>query len=329
MDKIFQWGIVGPGMIANTYVQSIKAVKGAAVRAVGGRNMDKVNAFADKHNIPMRYHSFTEVMQDKEVDAVYISLPNNLHAEYVKKAIDAGKAVLCEKPMAINAKEAKELTEYARQKNVFLMEAVWTRFLPIHDQVKKWIGDGKIGEISMMRGDFAFNVPWAKGDRHINPQLGGGAVMDVGVYLISYANDILGKRPKSVVSKGYVDETGVDVKNSFIMEYENGVLVTCVSSVTTDIPNDWYIYGSKGYIHIRNFWRADSAALCIRGEEPEVVEIPFEENGYEGEAKEVMRCVQNHLTESSRMPLDETVAISEVITEMRKEWNVRFPQDEF
>lgn len=328
MKKMFQWGIVGPGLIADTYAQGIKAVAGAGIAAVGGRNMEKVNAFADKHQIPARYNSYEEVIADPNVDAIYVAVPNNMHKEFVKKAIDGGKAVLCEKPLAMNGTEAQELAAYAREKKVFLMEGVWSRFLPIYKEVKKWIADGKIGEISMMREDFAFNVPWEPNDRHISPELGGGALMDVGVYMIACANDILGEMPSKVVSTSVIDETGVDVKNSFIMSYDSKKLVTCATSVITDIPNDCYIYGSKGYIHIKNFWRADSAALCIPGEEPEVVTCPFKENGYEEEAKEVMECVQSNKTESERMPLDESVAISKIITEMRAEWGLKFPGEE-
>ncbi|HHV12120.1 MAG TPA: Gfo/Idh/MocA family oxidoreductase [Clostridiales bacterium] len=328
MGSTFKWGIIGPGIIANTFATSIGFIPEASITAVGGRNMGKVNEFADKFNIANRYNSYEEVIADKEVNAVYIALPNTLHYEYIKKAIDGGKAVLCEKPLVLNSVESEKIIAYAREKKVFLMEAVWTRFLPIHKVVKEWINSGEIGDVRMIRADFAFNVPWPAGDRHINKELGGGAIMDVGVYLISYAHQILGEHPEKVVSVPYIDETGVDVKNSFIMSYKNGTLVSCNSSVITDMPQDCYIFGSKGHIVVKDFWRSTYAYIEERGEKVKEATMPFTGNGYEEEAIEVMNCVNAGKTESDILPLDDSLAYARIITNMRKEWNLLFPGEE-
>ncbi|MDF2540069.1 MAG: dehydrogenase [Herbinix sp.] len=328
MSTKFKWGIVGPGMIANAFADAVKVVSDAEVIAVSGRNIDKVNEFADRHNITKRYGTCDGVIEDKDVDAVYIALPNTLHYEYIKKAIDAGKPVLCEKPLVLNAAESEKIIAYAREKKVFLMEAIWTRFQPIHQTIKEWIANGEIGEVSMIHADFAFNVPWPAGDRHINNELGGGAIMDVGVYVVSYMHQILGQHPDKVIGLAHVDENLVDVKNSFIMSYKNGVIVSGSTAVVTDIPQDCYIYGSKGHIVVKNFWRSTESYIEVRGEKVKEATAPFVGNGYEGEAIEVMNCVRAGKTESDLLPLDDSLAYAKIVTDLRKEWNVTFPGEE-
>lgn len=329
MSTKFKWGLIGPGNIANTFAEAIQVVSDAEIIAVGGRNIDKVNEFADRHNnIERRYGSYDEIIADRDIDAFYIALPNTLHYEYIKKVIDAGKAVLCEKPLVLNAVESEKIIAYAREKKVFLMEAIWTRFQPIHKTVKEWIKNGEIGDVSLIRADFAFNVPWPAGDRHINNDLGGGAIMDVGVYIVSYLHQILEQHPEKVIGLAHVGESKVDLKNSFIMSYTNGILATCNAAVVTDIAQDCYIYGTKGQIVVKNFWRSTTAFIEVHGKKVKEANAPFLGNGYEGEIIEVMNCVRAGKTESNLLPLDDSLAYAKIVTNLRKEWQVTFPGEE-
>lgn len=330
-DK-FKWGIIGPGQIAKTFATGLQAVEDAEIVAVGGRNAEKVNAFADEFGPgAKRYGSYKEVAEDPNVDAVYIAVLNPYHYENIMLCINAGKAVLCEKPLCLTYKQTKEVVETARAKKVFLMEAVWTRFLPIYDTVHEWINSGAIGEVNMVQANFGFNVPWEDGDRHIAPELGGGSIMDVGVYNLAFLKDIIGQYPTTVKSMAAMDPTGVDYKTWAVLGYDNGVLASASTSVNTDIPNDGWIYGSKAAIHITNYWRALQAELIPpwhSGKETTVVEAPFKGNGYEYEAMEVQKQVRAGNTESPRMMLDESLAFAKTIQEMRDDWGMKFPGEE-
>jgi predicted dehydrogenase len=265
------------------------------------------------------------------VDAVYIAVLNPYHFENILLCIENGKAVLCEKPLCLNYKQAQQVVEAARAKKVFLMEAVWTRFLPIYGTVHSWINSGKIGDVSMVQANFGFNVPWADGDRHIAPELGGGSIMDVGVYNLAFLKDIIGQYPSTVKSMATKGSTGVDYKTWAVLGYENGVLASASTSVNTDIPNDGWIYGSKAAIHITNYWRSLKAELIppwYSGEASTVVETEWLKNGYEYEAMEVQKQVRAGNTESPRMTLDESLAFAKTIQAMRDEWGVKFPGEE-
>lgn len=327
-EKIFNWGIIGPGIIADTFASAVTSVADAKIVAAGGRNMAKVNAFADKFDIKNRYNSFLEVVQDSEVDAVYIATPNPFHYENIMMALENGKAVVCEKPLTLTYAEAQRVVAYAKEKGLFLMEAVWTRCLPIYEQVREWINSGAIGDVSIVEANFGFNVPWEEGDRHINPELGGGSLLDVGVYHMAFLRDVIGSFPNKVVSLPVMGETGIDLKAGMVMTYPGGQMSLVSTSVNTDMPQDARIYGSKGMIHLQNYWRADSAALMVTGSEPVVVEKPFGHNGYEYEAIEAMKCIRAGQTESTLIPLDQSLEISKIVNEIRKDWEFAFPGEE-
>ncbi|MDL2293009.1 Gfo/Idh/MocA family oxidoreductase [Ruminococcaceae bacterium OttesenSCG-928-D13] len=330
-DK-FRWGIIGPGNIAKAFATGLTVVEGAEIVAVGGRNMDKVNAFADEFGPnAKRYNSYKEVAEDPSVDAVYIAALNPFHFENIMLCIENGKAVLCEKPMCLNYSQAQKAVAAARAKKVFLMEAIWSRFLPIYDTVHEWIRDGKIGEIRMAQANLGFNAPWKDGDRHIAPELGGGSIMDVGVYNLAFLRDVIGAEPVKVQSTAVLGATGVDYRTWATLEYPGGVLASATTSIDTDMPQDGWIYGSKATIHLKNYWRTTSAALIPpwhSKEEPTVVEAGWLKNGYEYEAMEVQKQVRAGNTESPRMPLDESLAFAKTIQEMRDNWGVKFPGEE-
>ena len=252
--------------------------------------------------------------------------PHPFHKECVLLCLNAGKAVICEKPFTVNAKETEELIACARKKKIFLTEAMWTRYLPATVKVKEWISNGTIGDIKMVKVDFGFRCEWNPSNRLLNLKSGGGALLDVGVYTISYASMILGGiYPSKIVSMPNIGETGVDENFSAILGYEGGKSAVLTGAVRTNTAQDAWILGTKGRIHIPAFWHAKCATLYLDGKDAEVFELPYESTGYNYEAAEAMRCLREGKLESDIMPLDESLSIMKIMDSMREQWGLKYP----
>jgi dihydrodiol dehydrogenase / D-xylose 1-dehydrogenase (NADP) len=326
--QTIKWGIFGPGWISSKFVKELAYAEGAELVAVGGRNLEKAENFAKEYNIPRAYGSVEELAQDAEVDIVYVGTLHPVHKENVLALLRGGKAVICEKPFTMNAAEAKEMIELAREKQVFLMEAMWTRFLPPIRKVMEWLADDKIGEVRLLKADFGFDIGWAPQSRLLDPALGGGALLDAGIYPVSFASLIYGSKPTKVMSSARIGETGVDEQFSLLFEYEGGRTAALNGAVQLGMVNDAYIYGTKGYIHVPNFLFGRSATLHAKGAEPEsFIDDRFAE-GYKFEAEEAMNALREGRLESSVIPLDETLAIMTTLDTLRKQWGLRYPADE-
>jgi len=327
MPDVFKWGIIGTGMIANKFSKAVINTPGAELGAVASRNVEKAEEFAKKYSIPKTYGSYEQIAKDPELDAIYIAVPNPFHYENIMLCLENKKPVLCEKPFTLNAKQAKDAIDYARKNNVFLMEALWTRFLPIYKTVGEWIKNGEIGEIRVLKTDFGFYVPWPKEDRHVNPALGGGGLLDVGVYNIAFAQWVFKQEPQRITSMAHIGETGVDEQASIIFAYDKGQLAVMTCSLLADMPNDAWIYGSKGMIYLKDYWRGTTAVLKRKGQlSDETIYCPFE-NGFEYEIMEVMNCIGEGKTESPLRTLDETLATIEAMDQIRAQWGLVFPME--
>lgn len=322
-----RWGILGPGAIAHKFVAGLSVIPDAEVVAVGSRSKERANAFADEYGIPRRYGSYQQLVEDPDVDVIYVATPHSFHKEHTLLCLKAGKAVLCEKPMGINAGEVAEMIQVAREKQLFLMEAMWTRFLPVWVKIRELLADGVIGEPRMLMADFGFRAPKDPGHRLFNPELAGGALLDVGVYTISLAYMVFGKEPADMVSLAHLGDTGVDEQGAYIFRYDNGALAVLASAVSTDTPQAARIMGTKGSIYVPNFWHATSLRLELSGKEPEEVEFPSPGNGYNFEALEVMRCLREGKLESEIMPLNETLKIAETMDRIRTSWGLKYPME--
>lgn len=325
--KPIKWGILGPGGISSKFAKDLAYAEGAELVAVGGRSLEKAESFAKQFNIPRAYGSVDELASDAEIDIVYVGTLHPIHKENVLALLRAGKAVLCEKPFTMNAAEAKEIIELAREKQVFLMEAMWTRFLPPVRKVREWIADDKIGEIRMLKADFGFDIGWAPESRLLDPQLGGGALLDAGIYPVSFASMIFGGAPAKIMSSARIGATGVDEQFSLLFEYEGGRTAALNGAVQLGMVNDAYIYGTKGYIHIPNFLFGKSASLHAKDAEPESIVDDRQFAGYAFEAEEAMNALREGRLESSVIPLDETLAIMNTLDTIRKQWGLRYPSD--
>lgn len=318
------WGILGPGKIARKFAADLARLDDAALVAVGSRSQQRAMAFAETYGAQRAYDSYAALMQDADVDVVYIATPHPFHHAQTTDVLRHGKAVLCEKPMAVNARQVQEMIDVARAEGQFLMEAMWTRFLPVIDTVRAWLEEGRIGEVRMLSADFGFRGPWAPEERWLNPELAGGALLDVGVYTVAFAEMVFGQAPTAVQALAHIGETGVDEQTAMVLGYPGGALAQLSCAVRTDTPGLATISGTKGTITIPHFWEAPSATLEVKGAEP--IQITGE-SGYHYQAVEVMRCLRAGALESDVISLDASLSIARTMDDARDRIGLRYPME--
>ena len=327
MTDTFRWGILGTGSIARQFATGLQALPNATLAAVGSRSQEGADTFGSQFGADRRHASYAALAADPDVDAIYVATPHSLHRENTLLCIEHGKPVLCEKPFAINAAQAEAMVAAARARGTFLMEAMWTRFLPLIGRMRQLLAEGAIGEVRMMQVDFGFRTSVNPKGRLFDPALGGGALLDVGVYPVSLASLVLGQ-PSRIASLADIGTTGVDEQAGIILGYEGGQLALLSTAIRTNTPHEARIMGTGGLIHLHGqWWRGTGLTLAVNGQEPQSIEEPITGNGYNYEAAEVMRCVRAGLAESDTMPLDETLAIMRTLDAVRAEWGLRYPME--
>lgn len=324
-ERIIKWGILGTGGIASAFARDLAFAKNTEKFAVGSRTKESAAKFAEEHGVSRAYGSYEELVQDPDVDAIYVATPHPFHKDNVLACLRAGKAVLCEKPFTINSGELEEIIQFARDQKLFLMEAMWTRFLPPIVKVKEWIDSGEIGEVLLVKADFGFRAPWDPEWRLLNPALGGGALLDVGIYPVTFASMIFGTKPEKILSTAHIGETGVDEQFSILMSYPSGKTATLNGAFRIGLTNEAYIHGTEGYIRIPSFHSAKSAFLYKDGEEVETFNDDRKSAGYAFEIEEVGRCLSQGLLESPVVPLDESLEIMKLMDEIRGQWGLKYP----
>lgn len=327
MQKIC-WGILGTGRIAADFATGLAAVEDAELVAIGSRTQESADAFAARFDIPHRHASYDALAADPDVDIVYVATPHPLHKDNTILCLRAGKGVLCEKPFAMNASEAQEMIDCARANGSFLMEAMWTRYLPHMREMMRRIEDGQIGEVRLMQADFCYRARLNPESRIFNPALGGGALLDVGVYPISLAHQLLGE-PAHMVSLAHLGKTGVDELASILFQYDGGALAVLTTAIRANTPHTVVISGTEGQIVIHERWWGPSGFTISRdGREPETVQPTTVGNGWNYEAVECGHCLRKGLLESLLMPWDETLAIMRLMDRLRADWGLRYPMEE-
>lgn len=327
MHTKFRWGILAPGAIAHKFAESVKAIPDAELAAVGSRSLERAKAFSARHGIPRAYGSYAELAKAPDVDAIYVATTNPQHAEATLLCLEQGRAVLCEKPFAGNLAQAEAMIDGARRRRVFLMEAMWTRFLPIMGVVSEWLAQGRIGEIRRLECDFSFRCDGNPGSRLLDPAVGGGGLLDVGVYALAFTSWVFGGLPARHASLAEVGKTGVDEQAGILLLYPQGAMAVITCGVRTQGTISVRIVGTEGSIEIPTpFYRAQEAVL--KTPRTELRERrPLLSAGYEYEAMEVARCVRAGLLESPVVPLDESLMLTRFMTRLRSEWGVRYPFD--
>lgn len=318
MSGIIKWGIIGPGIIANEFAFDFQFVKNAKLEAVASSSSERAEAFAHKFSIPKVYTSYDDLYNDPEIDIIYIATPHTFHFEQSKKALLSGKAVLCEKPMTVTLQETLDLLTLAQEQKKFLMEGMWTYFLPAIQKAYQWAATGRIGKVIQVKSDFGYKVPYNEKGRMYNPDLAGGSLLDMGVYNIAMAWLFLQKTPKDIYVNTHFAPTGVDNFVQSFFDYGNEQSATLTSAFKCKLHNTCFIIGEEGYIEIPDFWRAKTCKLY---ENEDVVADYHEERkgfGFNYEIESVSNdLIQGNLT-SSIHSLENTLKLQEHMTLVRE-----------
>lgn len=324
MTTCVNWGIIGPGAIAELFVKGLADSPHARVVAVGSSSSERARGFAEQHGIPRAYGSYAELVRDPEVDIVYIATLHPAHRDNALAALTAGKAVLCEKSFTMNAGELRDIIGAARARKLFAMEAMWTRFLPAIVKVREWLGSGVIGDVRQVNVSFGNLAPWNPDSRLFAPALGGGALLDVGVYAVSFVSMVAGCQPDSIHSRAHIGQTGVDDYFSAMFGYADGRVAHVSAGLRLKSKHEAVILGTRGEIRVPDFWRAKQAELTVYDASTEVY-ADTQQGGLVYEAEEAMRCLREGRLESDVMPLDESLRIMETMDAMRAQWGLVYP----
>jgi predicted dehydrogenase len=311
-----RWGVVGPGRIADKVVRDLPHVPGAVLTAVASRSEERAAAFAAEHGAERAHGSYRAIVDDPDVDVLYVATPHPQHRAVTLAAIRAGKAVLVEKAFTVTPAATREIVDLARERGVFVMEAMWTRFQPAIVRLRELLADGAIGEVQSVQADLGAQHSTDPADRFYNPALGGGALFDVGVYPISFAQMVLGT-PETVAAHGALSDTGVDVEESVLLGYPGGRSASLLASLRCATPGGARVVGTGGWIDVPpRFHHPSSLVLVRHGREPETISAPPLGSGYAHELIEVTDAVAAGRTESAAMPLADTVAVQDIMAEV-------------
>lgn len=318
------WGILATGGIAKSFAEDLALLPEARLAAVGSRSLDAAETFARTHGAEAAYGSWAELAADPAVDVVYVATPHSAHHEAAKLCLEAGKAVLCEKPLTLDAATSLDLVDTARARGVFFMEAMWMRTNPAIRRVLELVGDGAIGDVVHVAADFGIPGGFAPEHRMRNPKLGGGALLDLGVYPVTFAHLFLGV-PDRIQAAATLLPEGVDDSIVLLLSYDSGALATAYSGFRGASRLEATITGSTGRIEIPSlFFRPDRFTL-VRDGSAEEVSVPFRGNGMSHEAEEVMRCLAEGLLESPLVPHADTLAIMRTMDTARAQTGITYP----
>lgn len=329
MTDTVRWGILGTGKIARAFATALKDTPGAVLAGVASRSTDSALAFGSEFGVAAAgcHGSYQALADAPGVDIIYIGTPHPMHFENATMALGGGKAVLCEKPFTMNLREAEQVVALARAKKLFLMEAMWTRYMPALAEVRRIIAAGEIGTPSQVIADFGFAATQDPAHRVNNPDLGGGALLDLGIYPLSIAAALLGP-VLAVQAQAQMGPTGVDIHTGFTLKHEGGGLSVCSCSLKARTPAELTVSGEKGHIRMNTmFHRATSISVALDDGSARTVQTPYLGNGYVHEAIEAGRCLREGLLESPGMTNGETLALMGVLDTIRGQIGLRYPTD--
>ncbi len=316
MSRQFRFGIMGAGNIAETFCDAVKKQGEGVVAAVASRSQERAEAFARKHGIPKAYDQYEKMLREEELDGVYVAVTTNAHKQLVMLCLDHRVPVLCEKAMCVNSQDAKEIIGRSRELGVFVMEGMWSRFLPKMNQVKEWLREGRIGDVALVTCGIGFNAPKDPQNRYYNPALGGGATYDILVYCYEIATYFFEQPPIRSVCASDWSESGVDRTDVVVLNYP-GCLVQLTATFEGDIPEEMVFYGTKGRIVLPHSHYAPECWLYAEGKEPFCYTEDRADNGFVYEIGEMIRCVREGKTESSiashRMTLEAARLYDEIL----------------
>lgn len=318
--------ILGAGRIAQIFTKAISGTEGATCYAVAARDTDRAKQFAEEFGYEKYYGSYEEMLSDPEVELVYIATPHSHHYEHMKLCIAHKKPVLCEKSFTVNAKQAREILELAKANNVFVAEAIWTRYMPSRQMINDIVSSGVIGKVSTITANLDYAI--TDKERMVKPELAGGSLLDVGVYCLNFADMHMGKDIDRIESTVVMTDAGVDAQESMTVVYKDGRMAVLTSGMLARSDRKGIFYGEKGYIIVENINNPQS--ISVFDDEDNLIkkyDVPEQINGYEYELIECMDCVKKGLLEAKSMPLSETVYIMELMDGLRADWGLKYPME--
>jgi len=320
------WGILGAGNIAGKFVSDFEQVTNGKVVAVGSRSNEKSKEFAQQYSIEKAYGSYEELVNDPSIDVIYVATPHTFHFEHAMLCLRHNKHVLCEKPVTINATQFNQLIEVAKQRNLLLMEAMWTPFLPPVIKAMEWIQSGVLGEIKMIQANFGFRGNTNPEGRLVNLHLAGGSLLDIGIYPLTLAEMVAQSEIEQLDVKAIMTPSGVDETLAIQLAYKNGIFAQLASSFVSLMIKDGLIYGTKGYIRLYDFWSSKKVYI-----KTDSFEETFEDNrttmGYNYEAEHVGELLLAHKTESPVMPHSRSMKMMKLMDEIRKQIGLKYPME--
>lgn len=329
-----RWGLCGAGKISHDFSVALKTLPPGdhQIAVVASRSLERAQQFAKMHGVPKAYGSYEQLASDPDIDIVYVGVLHTQHWKVGLLFLKAGKNVLCEKPFAMNSRQVQDLVAEAKQNNVFLMEAIWSRYFPVHAEVRRLLAEEAVGEVKLVKA--YFGSPQLHIPRSVEKELGGGALLDIGVYCLQFILMVFrGERPLSIQASGVLLDSGVDESVVVALKFSRNRMAFCAFSISARLPNDAVICGTKGSIKVLGPMHCPTT-LVVNDKE---TEYPLPEpclpmnftnsTGLRYEAEEVRQCLLKGVKESPLMPLAESVLLTEVMDEIRKQVGVVFSQD--
>lgn len=323
-ESKMKMAILGAGQIAHKMAATITKMETVEAYAIAARDAKRAQAFGEQYGFTKAYGSYEEMLADKEVELVYIATPHSHHYAHIKMCLEHQKHVLCEKSFTVNAKQAREVLQMAERKGLLLTEAIWTRYIPSRKMLNDIIESGVIGKATSLTG----NLGYVLGDvtRMVEPSLAGGALLDVGVYMVNFAMMVFGNKISKVTSCAVMSEKGVDYSDSITMIFEDGEMAVMHSSMLSALNRRASIFGDKGYIEVTNVNNIEKIRVFDENHKELAEYMPPEQiTGYEYEVEACRRAIQEGKTQCSEMPHEETIRVLEIMDEMRRSWGYQIP----
>lgn len=331
MTQVIRWGILGTGKIAKAFATALLDTPGATLAAVASRTVDSATNFGQEFGAERFHGSYQALADDPEVDVIYIGTPHPMHHENALMCLNGGKGVLVEKSFTMNRRQAEDIINLARAKKLFVMEAMWTRFMPAVVEAKRIVDSGEIGVPANVTADFGFTADVGPEHRLFAPELGGGALLDLGIYPLSMSSFFLGP-VTAVKAQAEMAPTGVDMQTAFTLSHQDGGVSSCACSLRSRTPTELTISGSKGFVRLHDrFHNTEKITVTVvdgATRDERTINLPRSGNGYTHEAQEVGRCIRAGLIESPVMPHEETLSIMGTLDEIRAQIGLRYGADD-
>ena len=320
----FKWGILGCGRIARSFCEDLANVQDAEVYAVASQSGNRLREFANDFGAQKQYNNYIDLVKDESVDAIYVATPHSYHKEHSILCLKHQKPVLCEKPFALDADETKKMIDVANENSTFIMDAFWVRFLPIYKDVLQMVENKTLGDLKMMRSDFGFNAPFDPMGRLYNKSLGGGSLMDIGVYPV-FATLLFMGFPNEIKTISNIGKTDVDEQIAVVFGYNDGRLANMYASIEVESPVDVDLYFEKGWVRIQRTKKFFRQLIVNEKDQPQKMKT-YDIQGYglHFEAEEVMRCVREGVNESPMMPHQFTIQFLEVIDKIKAQAGISY-----